>query len=182
MGVILETINSHNPCWYTRFQGILFLLVFLTFGLGDAITSIYMVEKRGIMVEANPFARYVMMTYGTSIFFAIKIWFTAFVILFIPYLIQIRSKRPIFWMLDGYLISFITEGIISIFLNLQAMKNENLLFPPEHVLVIFFIMVLILTSIGEEIDRRMPVKIDYLECALHDLAPLLLFIFDKSKN
>jgi len=178
----LETTNSQNPCWYTRLQGILFLLVFLTYGLGDAITSIYMIEKRGIMYEANPFARYLILIYGSSFFFAIKIWFTAFVILFVPFLIQIRSNRPIFWMLNGYLISFIIGGIIAMVLNIQAMSNEKLLFLPEHALVIFFILVLILTTIGEEIDKRIPVRIEYLECALHDVAQLLLFIFNKSKN
>jgi hypothetical protein len=182
MGVILDTNNSNNTCWYTRLQGILILLVFLTYGLGDAITSIYMIEKRGIMYEANPFARYMLMNYGTQFFFAIKLWFTAFVILFVPFLIQVNSKRPIFWMLNGYLISFIIGGIIGIFLNVQVMNNEILSFQPEQALIIFFAMVLIFTTIGEEIDKRMPIKIDYLDCTLNDLALLLFFIFNKSRD
>jgi len=57
----LKSESGYYSCWYNRLQGALFLLAFLTFGIGDAITSAQMVEQRGIMGEGNLIVRYMIL-------------------------------------------------------------------------------------------------------------------------
>ncbi len=171
--------ESGYSCWYNRLQGALFLLAFLTFGIGDTLSSIMMIEQQGVMGEANPLIRYIIFNYGTSEYIVIKISFTI-VILFVPFLILDESA---YWMISGYLVSFIVAGILGTVLNIQAAKNEQLFFSPEQVIFLFLISVLVLTGIGEEIDKRKHPKIrPYVVCLLNDVDIILITVINIFKN
>ncbi len=168
--------EGKHSCWYTRLQGILYLLAFLTWGLGDAITSLRMIEQCGVMCEGNPIVQYIYLNYGASYFVEIKVWITI-AILFVPFLIQLRSQEPVYWMINGYLVSFIIGGTLAIILNIQAARNEALFLSPEQVIFLYISLVLILTTVGEEIDKRTHYKIrSYLDCILHDISNVLTFM------
>ena len=49
----MKNNNVSGSFWLIRLQGALCLLVFLTWGLGDALTSLYMVEQQGLMQEGS---------------------------------------------------------------------------------------------------------------------------------
>lgn len=169
-------LQSLRSFWYTRFQGGLFLLALLTYGLGDAITAAFMIEKHGLMREGNIIVRYIISNFGISNFIEIKIWFT-FLILLAPFLIVFRSREPNYWMINGYLSSFIAGGTLAIVLNLQAAANQPLILQSEHVILIFISLVIILTNIGELIDNMTtPIIISYFYCGINDLSIILKFM------
>lgn len=168
--------NGGKACLYTRLQGMLYLLAFLTFSIGDAITSLWMIEQRGIMNEANPIVRYLILNYGSMAFMNIKIWF-GLIVLFIPFLIQTKSNKPVYWMVNGYLVSFIIAGTLASMLNIQAAMNRDIFLSPGEVIIIFLISVLVLTEIGERIDRlTRPKAGSYLDCARKDIITALVFL------
>jgi hypothetical protein len=175
----LKSEGGYYSCWYNRLQGALFLLAFLTFGIGDTLSSIKMIGQLGIMEEVNPLIRYIILNYGTTDFIAIKLSFTI-VILFIPFLILDEAA---YWMISGYLVSFIVAGTLGTVLNIQAARNEPLLFSPEQVIFLFLILVLVLTSIGEEIDKRTYPKIrSYVVCLLNDISIILVTVISIFKK
>lgn len=166
--------NGHASFWLTRLQGALCLFVFLIWGLGDALTSIYMIEQQGLMQEGNAIVRLVITYYGASGFIMLKVWFTLLVIC-VPFLVQRHEES--YWMINGYLASFIVGGTLAIILNIQAAINEPLLILPQHVILIYISSILILTNIGEVIDRMTHPNIGgFLDCALNDIRILLTFI------
>lgn len=173
----LKNKQGYSSCWHNKLQGALFLLAFLTWGLGDALTSLWMIEHRGITGEANLVARYIITNYSASSFVAIKIWFTTIALFFIPFLIQKRSQEPVYWMINGYFLSFFIAGALAMILNIQAAQNEALFLSPEQVIFLFLSSIFILTSIGEEIDKRTNPRIrSYFDCFLYDIAKIQTFI------
>ncbi len=174
-------MQGYSSCWHNKLQGALFLLAFLTWGIGDAVTCISMVEKRGVAGEANLIAQYVISNYGISSFIVMKIWVTIVVLFFIPFLIQKGSEEPVYWMINGYFLSFFIAGLLAVILNIQAAQNEALLISPEQVIILFLSSIFIFTSIGEEIDKRTNPRIrSYLECLMFDIAKFLAFIINKN--
>jgi len=179
MGESLKSISGFYSCWYNRLQGVLYLLAFLAFGIGDTITSIWMIEQRGIVREGNFFVQYVIINYGASEFIWIKILVTI-VLLFMPFFIL---KEAAYWILNGYLFSFIVAGILGMILNIQASRNEQLLLSPEQVIFLFIGLVLILTNVGEEIDKRTNPKIrPNIVCLLNDVSTILVTIINTFKK
>jgi len=176
MGENLNVDNQYDSCWYNKLQFFLLLLAFFTFGIGDTISSINLIEQKGIMGEGNLIVRYIILNYGFSNFIAIKIS-VSLLILFLPFLI---INKTVYWMLSGFFISFIFAGTIGTVLNIQAAMNRVPYFSPEQAMVIFMLLVLILTNIGDEIDKRVHLKIrPYFECFLKDIA---IFISHNDKN
>jgi hypothetical protein len=174
-------MQEYNSCWYNKLQGTLFLLAFLTWGLGDAITSLWMIENRGIMGEANLIAQYIISNYGASSFIVMKIWFTTIVLFLIPFLMQKRSDEPVYWMINGYFLSFFIAGALAMTLNIQAAQNEALLLSPGQVMFLFLSSIFIFTTIGEEIDKRTNLRIrSYFDCFMYDIAKFLAFIINKN--
>lgn len=177
-GNIMKNDGAYSSFWYTRFQGILCILVFLTWGLGDALTSIYMIDQRGLMQEGNVIVRYIIAYYGISTFIMFKIWFTL-LILFTPFMLR---QEHAYWMINGYLISFFLGGGLAMIINMQAALNEPLLIQPQQVILIYICSILILTNIGEIIDEATHPRIpSFLDCGLNDLRSFLSFI-DASKQ
>jgi hypothetical protein len=181
-GENLESETKYNSYWYNRFQGALFLLAFLTFGIGDGLSSLWMVGQQGIMKESNPILMHILLKYGESIYLEIKIWY-AIIILFMIYWLQIDSKKPVYWTVNGCLIAFIVSGTLSILLNIRAGRNEPLFFSAEQTIFLFMFLVLMLTSIGEEIDKwRNPRIKSYAGCLLNDLMIIYIFISKMFKK
>lgn len=160
--------------WFTRLQGALCLLVFLTWGLGDVMTSLYMIEQQGLMQEGNQIVRLVISYYGTSGFIMLKLWFTLLVIL-VPFFVT-REERS-YWMINGYLVSFIIGGTLAMILNMQAANNEPLLLMPQQVILVYASSILILTNAGEFIDKiTHPKTRSFIDCTLNDISFVLGFI------
>ncbi len=175
--VILENeLHPFRSFWYIRFQGALFLSALLTYGFGDALTSAIMIERQGLMREGNAIVRYIISYYGIANFIEIKIWFTLLILL-VPLILFSMKKEPIYWMMNGYFASFFILGTLAIILNLQAAANVPLFLQPQHVILIFISLILILTNIGELIDRMTPpIMMNYIDCAFNDLLIVLKFI------
>ncbi len=169
----MKSERRFSSCWYNRFQGALYLLAFSTWGMGDAITSLWMIESRGIMCEGNFIARHIILNYGVSNFITIKIFITIGLLL-IPFFIV---DKPAYWIINGYYISYFTAGTLAMILNIQASRNEALFIMPELVIVLFISLILILTSIGEEIDKRNYMKLkSYFICILYDFSKIIRFM------
>lgn len=134
---------------------ILFLLAFLTFGIADTFSSLSMIEKKGVIGEGNLIVRFIILYYGTLYFIFIKI-FVTLVILYLPFLILDDTGN---WMMSGYLVSFILAGILGTILNIKAMNNETPFLSPGEAMTLFMLSVLILTNIGDAIDKRVHPKI-----------------------
>ncbi len=164
--------NGFSSCWYNRLQGALYLLAFLTWGIGDSVTSLWMIEERGIMSEGNFFARYMIINYGISNVITIKILTTTGLLLISFFIFE----ESAYWIINGYFISYITGGTLAIILNIQAARNEVLFISPNIVILLFISLVVILTIIGEEIDKRKHLKIrSYFFCVRYDLSRVLSF-------
>ncbi len=171
--------SRYYSCWYNRLQVALYLLAFLAFGIGDTVTSIWMIEQRGIMGEGNFLVQYIILNYGASEFIWIKICATI-VLLFIPFLML---KGAYYWIINGYLVSFFIAGSLGVILNLQAARNEQLLLSPDQVIFLFIASVLILTNIGEEIDKRTHPKIKpHIVCFLNDIEIILVAVINTFKK
>ncbi len=163
----MENNDESGSFWLTRLQGALCLLVFLIWGIGDSLTSIYLIEHQGLMHEGNQIVRLVIAYYGASSFIMLKIWFTLLVIC-VPFIVQRHEES--YWMINGYLVSFIVGGTLAVILNMQAAVNEPLLFLPQHVILIYISSLLILTNVGEVIDRITHTRNrGFLECAFNDI-------------
>lgn len=136
-----------------------------TFGFGDAITCVEMIEERGINGEGNFFVRYIILNFGATNFIYIKIFVTSVILITIFLL-----KDATYSMINGYLTSFIVFGYIGMVLNIQATKNDQAFLSPEQVIFLFVSLVLIFTTVGEEIDKRTILKIrPHYDCFVNDI-------------
>jgi hypothetical protein len=166
----MKNEKEYRSFWYTRIQGVLCLLVFLTWGLGDALTALYMIKQQGLMQEGNMLVRTVITYYGSSTFVMLKIWFTLLII-YTPFMVKQENS---YWMINGYLVSFIIGGAQAMVLNMQAAQNEPLFIMPQHVILIYISSILILTNIGEIIDKLTRPRIrSFFDCGLNDARYLL---------
>ncbi len=178
-GKVLKYDKEYYSCWYNKLQFFLFLLAFFTFGIGDTISSINLIEQKGIMAEWNIIVKQIILNYGILNFITIKISVTL-VLLFLPFLL---INKTAYWMINGYLVYFIIAGTIGTVLNMQAAKNEVQSLSSELAIVIFIISVLILTNIGDEIDKKANLKIrSHFDCLLEDVAIILRYIVNNFKN
>ncbi len=161
----MDNNNEYRSLWYTRFQGILCLLVLLTWGLGDALTCIYMIEQQGLMQEGNTIVRFIIAYYGASTFVMFKLLFTS-IILLTPFIFK---RGYDYWMINGYLVSFVIGGVVGMILNMQAAMNQPLLISPQHATLLYISSILILTNIGEVMDDAIhPRTRSFFDCGLND--------------
>lgn len=137
-------------------QRVLYLTAFITFGVGDGITSAYMMEAQGPFSESNPLIRNMFMTLGFEGMILIKIWVT-FMMLLATYMVQVRSKENINWTINGFLIAQIAAGVSGIYANMSALAGSV---HPEasDIVLLYFILVLILTETGSFIDKHVAYK------------------------
>lgn len=143
--VVLFAINK------ITLQHVLYIMAFLTFGIGDGITAAWMMESEGPYMEANPIIRDLFITLGPGGMVAVKIWVT-FMMLLATQVLQIRSRENIYWTINGFLIAHIGAGLIGIKANLSATGN-GVYTDGSNLVFAYLALVLILTELGSFIDK-----------------------------
>ena len=142
-----------------KVQAMLYISAFVTCGLGDSISAIYMMHHLGIMREANPIARYIVLNHGFYGFLAFKIWITI-VILSTPLFIQIRSKKSLKNTVNGFLITLSLGGILATYSNTMAMLYGNPPYDPYFFIAIYLLTSVVLINIGEWLDEKVNIRLE----------------------
>ncbi len=135
-------------------QHVLYLIAFLIFGIGDAVTAAYMMDARGPGIEANPIASYSFMAQGFMGVIAVKIWMTL-AMLFVVYIIQLRSDERVYWTINGFLIALSIGGVMAMNANLTAMAGGSVS-APSDIAFIYIVLALVLIEIGSLVDKFGP--------------------------
>lgn len=127
----------------------LFLSSFLTYGVGDGVTAVYMMEKTSVMREANPIMRFVYASSGKQGVVALKVWF-ALVVLFMVWIVSKRTQ--IYWTINGFLFALTMGGIMAVRANIMAAFGME---PPSpgSVIITFLFMVILFVMTGDLIDK-----------------------------
>ena len=130
-------------------QRLLFLLSFLTYGVGDGVTSAYMIERTGVMREANPIVRFVYASSGEQGIITFKIWF-GFIILFMVWIISRRTNT--YWTINGFLSALCVGGIMAMRANLMAASGMN---PPSpsSIIMTFLTLTVLFVMLGDLMDK-----------------------------
>jgi len=133
-------------------QHVLYFTAFLTFGIGDGITGAYMMDRLGVGIESNPFARYMFMEHGFWGMAAAKMWITV-ILLFVVFVIQLKSYDNMYWTVNGFLIALAAGGLMAVNANLTALAGE-VTHAPSEIIFAFMALVLILTETGSFVDHH----------------------------
>lgn len=128
-------------------QHILFVLVFMTFGLGDAISGSFMMDLKGIGSEFNIMAKYAYINFGIMGLLATKFLFTILPI----YIISIIEKKS-YWMINGILIALSVSGLMATYANLQKIAGSSHMSPTD-IISIYFILLFALILAGTFLDQ-----------------------------
>lgn len=130
-------------------QRLLFLLSFLTYGVGDGVTAAYMMERAGVAREVNPVMRFFYYSYGAQGVVGIKIWFT-FLILFLAW--SVSRKTDAYWTVNGFLSALCVGGIMAMRANLMAAWGMT---PPSasSIIMTFLFLVVLFVMIGDVMDK-----------------------------
>lgn len=133
----------------TNLQRLLFLLAFLTYGVGDGVTAAYMMDNSGVMREINPFVRYIYVSNGAQGVITIKIWF-AFIILVFVWIIS--RKTNTYWTINGFLSALCVGGIMAMRANLMAAYG---LPPPSagSIITTFLFLTVLFVMLGDMMDK-----------------------------
>ncbi len=132
-------------------QRTLFLLSFLTYGIGDGISAVYMMERTGVMREINPIVRFLYVSYGEQGLIIIKIWFTL-LILFFVWIVSRRTNT--YWTINGFLSALFVGGIMAMYANLTAANNMVSL-SSSSVITTYLALTVLLVLIGDLIDNTL---------------------------
>ncbi len=135
-----------------RMQQVLVILVLLTYGLGDALTSAMMMDARSLNGESNLIVSNIYATSGLAGLVAVKLLFSTALIL-AAFTIYWKSGGKSYWMVNGFLVSLILFGSMAMAANIQAALGYPFI-APTHILLIFFIFVFILVEAGDIMDNR----------------------------
>ncbi len=130
-------------------QRLLFLLAFLTYGIGDGVTAAYMMDRTGVIREINPVMRFMYASYGAQGVISIKIWFT-FLILFLIWIISRRTNT--YWTINGFLSALCVGGAMAMRANLMAAYGMT---PPSasSVIMAFLFLTVLFVMIGDMMDK-----------------------------
>lgn len=131
----------------------LYSLAFLAFGVGDGITSAYMMSVHGPYSEANPVIRASFMIEGFDGMVLFKLWITFIILL----AIYVKSYSNGYWTVNFVLFAIIAGGLMGIYSNISVINGET---PPEPggILLIYAAIVLIFIEIGSFIDTHIACK------------------------
>ncbi len=141
--LIKYLLSTANP------QQWLFLLSFLTYGVGDGVTASYMMDKMGVTSEINPIVRLIYAYSGAQGVIAFKIWVT-FLILFLTWIISRRSDS--YWAINGLLSALCLGGIMAMRANLMAAYGMS--HPaPGSIIMTFIALTFLFIMIGDLMDK-----------------------------
>ena len=132
-------------------QRLLYLFALLSFGLGDGVTSGYIMNSQGPYIESNPVIRYLFITKGFEGMILVKLLFTVALLLLI-HRIQGKSDVSSYWTVNMTLIALTSLGLIGIYFNTKAFSVN----PPalSQMLFIYAILLLIFIEAGDFMDKR----------------------------
>ena len=130
-------------------QKILFLLSFLTFGAADGISAAYMIEKRGVIGEANPLIRFMYASSGSMGVIEIKLWLVLIILYFVW---NVSKGRNNYWMINGFLFALFLCGVMATGANLMASRGVEYL-AASTIITTYLFLVMLLTMIGDAMDR-----------------------------
>ncbi len=133
-------------------QHILFILAFLTFGIGDSLTASMMMDARGISAESNFIAAYIYANHGLGGLIAAKIWFTI-ILLTVALIIFWRSQGRSYWMVNGFLMSLAAGGVMATMANLQAAAGLPHMSPTE-IIFLYVGMLFAFVEAGDFVDTH----------------------------
>lgn len=136
-----------------KVQAILYISAFVTCGLGDTISAIYMMQHLGIMREANQIARYIVLNQGFIGLLAFKIWIMI-IILSISILVQIKSKKSMKNTVNGFLIALSIGGTLATFSNTMTLLYGNPPYDTYLVIAIYLLTTIVLINAGEWLDEK----------------------------
>lgn len=130
-------------------QRILFLLSFLSFGLGDGISAVYMINKRGLYGESNPLIRFMYASSGSQGVIGIKVWLVIIILAFVR---NVSKGKDNYWMINGFLFALFVCGVMATGANLMAARGLQ---PPDAGTIIasYLFLVMLLTMIGDAMDK-----------------------------
>lgn len=133
---------------------------FITYGIGDASTAVYMMKLKGIGIEANLLIRHIIESQGFFGFITFKLWIT-FAILAVPFIMQFMSKEQLDWTINGFLGAITIGGALAMMANIIAARGGTPPLSAGGVITVFIILVIVLSHIGGEIDDRLDGKKRY---------------------
>ncbi len=130
-------------------QSLLFLLSFLTYGIGDGVTATYMMDKTGAMREINPIARFMYASSGAHGVIIIKTWF-ALIILFLVWVIS--RKTNTYWTINGFLSALCIGGVMAMRANIMAAYGMT---PPSanSIIITFLLLTVLFVILGDLMDK-----------------------------
>lgn len=130
-------------------QRALFMSSFSTYGVGDGVTAVYMMERTGVMREENPVVRFLYSSSGQLSVLAYKIWYVT-VVLSIVWIVS--KKKQIFWTINGFLFALTLGGIMAMRANIMAAIGMD---PPSPgpLVITFLFMVILFVMIGDLMDN-----------------------------
>ncbi|MBW6471260.1 MAG: hypothetical protein K0A90_08580 [Methanosarcinaceae archaeon] len=129
---------------------------FITFGIGDGVTSAYMIHINGIMAEANPLVRSVVESHGLTglIFFKM---YTTFILLSIAVILEKRSKDSSYWMTNGFFTALAIGGVMATTANLMRVYGFEVLgfgMPsPAQLILVYLGLTFAFVTVGEFMDN-----------------------------
>lgn len=130
-------------------QRILFFSSFLTYGVGDGVTAVHMMNKAGVMREINPIARYLYASSGKQGVITLKVWF-ALVILFMVWIVGRRTNT--YWTINGFLFALTMGGIMAMRANVMA-AYDMVPPSPRSIITTFLFMVVLFVMMGDMMDK-----------------------------
>lgn len=145
---VLKLLVKYIIC-KLNLQRILFFLSFLTFGAADGISAAYMIETRGIIIEANPLIRFMYASTGINGVIGIKLWL---VVVLLSFVWSISRDKKSYWMINGFLLSLFIFGIMAAGANLLTTRGIEHPAASTIIATYLFLMVLF-TMLGDAMDR-----------------------------
>ena len=140
-----------------KFQALLAFGAFLTFGVGDALTSVIMMTLHGSSVESNPLMRYLIDTQGPIGMIMFKLT-TTVALLSTAIIIQEQSEEYTYWTTNGFLVAFGIGGILATISNLMRTFSFDILGhstpSPTFVIMVYLLLVIGLLTLGGALDRK----------------------------
>lgn len=143
------SLNKSEYVCTLNLQRLLFLLSFVMYSVGDGLTAVYMMEKKGVMSEINPIVRFVYDSYGGLGVVSIKMFY-AFVILFFVW--RISKGKNTYWAVTGFLLALFIGGIMLSFANLMT-ANDMIPQSAISITFTFLSLALFFILVGEMKDK-----------------------------
>jgi CBS domain-containing protein len=145
---VLKLLIKYIIC-KMNLQKILFLLSFLTFGAADGISAAYMIEKKGVIGEANPLIRFMYASHGSNGVIEIKLWLVIIILYFVW---NISRGRNNYWMINGFLFALFVSGVMATGANLMAARGLEYA-TSSTIITTYLFLVILLTMMGDAIDN-----------------------------